>query len=268
MILTDMRKLLLLAASIGYAFAQTPAPRDLQLFLLIGQSNMAGRGPIEAQDKEAVPGIFSLNKQMEWVPAIDPLHSDKPEIAAVGIGRTFAKVLLAGNPSASIGLIPCAFGGTSLEQWKRGGPLYEDAVKRARFAMKSGRLRGILWHQGEADSGSAKLASSYRERWTEFITLLRRDLDAVDTPVLVGQLGEFFGKKPGTEPNFAGVVNEQIALIPLQVPHTGFVSSAGLTDKGDQVHFDTVSFREFGRRYAYVFLSLDASWAAAASVRR
>ncbi len=268
MMLANMRKLLLLTASLGYAFAQTAAPHDLQLFLLIGQSNMAGRGPIEAQDKEAVPGILSLNKQMEWVPAIDPLHSDKPEIAAVGLGRTFAKTLLSANPSVTIGLIPCAFGGTSLEQWKRGGPLYEDAVKRTRFAMKSGKLRGILWHQGEADSGTAKLANSYRERWTEFITLLRQDLEAVDAPVMVGQLGEFFGKKPGAERSFADVVNEQIALIPLAVPHTGFVLSAGLTDKGDQVHFDTRSFREFGRRYAYAFLGLDASWTAQSQVRR
>ncbi|MEO8126355.1 MAG: sialate O-acetylesterase [Bryobacteraceae bacterium] len=255
-----MRKLLLLLAFAGFAFAQSPAPRDLQLFLLIGQSNMAGRGPIEPQDKEVIPGILSLNKQMEWVPAIDPLHSDKPEIAAVGIGRTFAKTLLAVNPTATIGLIPCAFGGTSLEQWKKGGALYEDAVKRARFAMKSGRLRGILWHQGEADSGTAKLANSYGERFKEFITLLRQDLDAADTPVMVGQLGEFFGKKPGAEPTFADVVNQQIALIPLQVPRTGFVSSAGLTDKGDQVHFNTASFREFGRRYAHAFLSLDPTW--------
>jgi len=255
-----MRNLLLLAISLGYVFAQTPAPRDLQLFLLIGQSNMAGRGSIEPQDKEAMPGILSLNKQMEWVPATDPLHFDKPEIAAVGLGRTFAKTLLAANPTATIGLIPCAFGGTSLEQWKRGGPLYEDAVKRARFAMKSGKLRGILWHQGEADSGSAKLAGSYRERWKEFITLLRLDLEAADTPVIVGQLGEFFGHKPGAEPTFADVVNEQIALIPLQVPRTGFVSSGGLTDKGDQVHFNTASIREFGRRYAYAFLSLDPTW--------
>ena len=265
--LSNMRKLLLLTASIGYAFAQTAAPKDLQLFLLIGQSNMAGRGPMEAQDKEVIPGIFSLNKQMEWVPAIDPLHSDKPEIAAVGLGRTFAKVLLSANPSVSIGLIPCAFGGTSLEQWKRGGPLYEDAVKRTRFAMKSGKLRGILWHQGEADSGSAKLANSYRERWAVFITLLRQDLEAADTPVMVGQLGEFFGKKPDAATSFSGVVNEQIALIPLHVPNSGFVLSVGLTDKGDQVHFDTPSFREFGRRYAHAFLSLDASWAASSKTR-
>jgi hypothetical protein len=256
---TAMRTLVLLLVSICSLAAQ---PRDLQLFLLIGQSNMAGRGPIEPQDKEPIPQVFSLNKAMEWVPAIDPLHFDKPEIAAVGLGRTFARTLLASRPNASIGLIPCAFGGTSIEQWKRGGQLYEDAVKRAKFAMKSGRLRGILWHQGEADSGTAKLAGSYRERWTEFITLLRRDLDAPDIPVVVGELGEFFGKKADAPPTFAATVNEQLALIPLTVPHTVFVSSAGLTHKGDEVHFDTPSIREFGRRYAHAFLSLDPSWEA------
>jgi hypothetical protein len=261
-----MRILALLAVSFGYVCAQTPAPRDLQLFLLIGQSNMAGRGPIEPQDP--IPGILSLNKQMEWVPAIDPLHFDKPDIAAVGLGRSFAKVLLGASPSVTIGLIPCAFGGTSLEQWKRGGALYDDALKRTRFAMKSGKLRGILWHQGEADSGTAKLANSYRERWMEFIGFLRQDLEAPEVPVVVGQLGKFFGKKPDSAPSFAALLNEQLALIPLKVPHTGFVSSAGLTDKGDQVHFDTASIRELGRRYAYAFLALDPTWPTFIQTRR
>ena len=48
--------------------------QERQLFLLIGQSNMAGRGPVEAQDKEIIPGVFMLNKEMAWAPAVDPLH--------------------------------------------------------------------------------------------------------------------------------------------------------------------------------------------------
>src|SRR4051812_18495598 len=175
MMLPNMKFLTLMAVSAGFLCAQAPAPREMQLFLLVGQSNMAGRGPVEPQDKEPIPGVLTLNKQMEWVPAVDPLHYDKPDIAGVGIGRSFAKALLAANPGVTIGLIPCAFGGTSLEQWKRGGALYEDAMKRTRFAMKSGKLRGILWHQGEADSGTAILAGSYRERWTTFIGFLRKD---------------------------------------------------------------------------------------------
>ncbi len=229
-------------------------PRDLQLFLLIGQSNMAGRGKIEPGDREVIPHILMLNKEMTWVPAVDPLHFDKPEIAGVGIGRSFAKSLIIGKPSVRIGLIPAAFGGTSLEQWKPGGDLYRNAVRRALKAMNSGPLRGILWHQGEEDAQTNELATSYPKRFAEFIRQLRQDLGVPNIPVIIGQLGEF-NRSP-----FAELVNEQLALMPMRVPHCAFVSSAGLTDKGDRVHFDTPSVREFGRRYGCAFLSLDPSW--------
>ena len=69
-----------------------------------------------------------------------------------------------------------------------------------------------------------------------------------------GQLGEFF------QPPLAAVINRQQATIPLHIPLTAFVSSARLTDQGDQVHFDSPSYREFGRRYALAYLSLDPAW--------
>ena len=43
------------------------ADADFHLYLLIGQSNMAGRGKIELQDKVAVPRVLMLNKANEWV---------------------------------------------------------------------------------------------------------------------------------------------------------------------------------------------------------
>lgn len=250
-----MKPLLLLLILSFSVFAQ---PRDLQLFLLIGQSNMAGRGKIEPVDREPIPRVLMLNKDLAWVPAIDPLHFDKPDIVGVGIGRTFARVLANANPSATLGLIPAAVGGTSLPEWKPDGKLYADAVRRARVAMKSGRLRGILWHQGEGDA-TAELAPTYRDRFAEFIAHLRADLDAADVPVVVGELGEYL-MAPGDRHVYARAVNEQLALIPLKVPHSGFVSSAGLVHKGDGVHFDSPSAREFGRRYAHAFLALDPTW--------
>lgn len=228
--------------------------QDKQLFLLIGQSNMAGRGAIEAQDKEVIPQILMLNKELAWVPAVDPLHFDKPEIAGVGLGRTFAKTLLHANPGVTIGLIPAAFGGTSLDQWKPGDKLYTDAVRRAKEAQKTGKLRGILWHQGEADAGTEEHVSTYRTRFANLIQHLREDLNAPEVPVVVGELGEFQKGK------FTREMNEQLALIPFVVPHSGFASSAGLTDKGDNTHFNSPSARELGRRYALAFLALDPSW--------
>lgn len=234
---------------------------NLELFLLIGQSNMAGRGQVEPADREPIPRVLALGKDGEWAPAVEPVHFDKP-YAGSGLARSFAKTLAEANPAASIGLIPCAVGGTGLSEWKPGGKLYSDALERARIAMKSGRLRAILWHQGESDSGDEKLAGTYRERWSEWIRSLRQDLGDPDVPVIVGQLGEFFAKENGGNSPFARVVNEQLAVIPLYVRHTAFVSSAGLTHKGDRVHFDRTSLRELGRRYALAYLSLDPEWAA------
>jgi hypothetical protein len=235
--------------------------RDLQIFLLAGQSNMAGRGVIEAQDRVPVPGVFSLNREMKWVPAVDPLHFENPKIDGVGLGRSFARVLLYEHPSYEIGLIPAAVGATNLDQWKRGGALYADAVRRTWEALKSGTLRGILWHQGEGDALTAKDASSYIERWSAFIRDLRADLGAPELPVVVGELCESLYHRPGGRSRFARVVNEQLALLPFNVAHCAFVSSAGLRDKGDSVHFDSPSQRELGRRYAYAFLALDPTWA-------
>jgi hypothetical protein len=123
--------------------------------------------------------------------------------------------------------------------------------------MRSGKLRGILWHQGEADSGKKELAAAYRQRFSAMIAQLRTELGEPAVPVVVGELGEFLSE--GQYP-FAALVDEQLALIPLAVPHTAFVSSAGLTSNPDHIHFDARSQREFGRRYALAFLGLDATW--------
>ena len=79
--------------------AESPKPADqtaaakptgkLDLYLLIGQSNMAGRGKVEDSDRVVHPRVWTLNKSDEWVPAIDPLHFDKPAAVGVGLGRTF-----------------------------------------------------------------------------------------------------------------------------------------------------------------------------------
>jgi hypothetical protein len=183
-----LRSVALLALTAGVLLAQTPVPENLQLFLLAGQSNMAGRGAVEETDRVPIPGVYTLNKELAWVPAVDPLHFDRPERIGVGIGRSFARTLLDAYPNTTIGLIPAAMGGSSLAQWSPDGELFADAVRRAKAAQKSGVLRGILWHQGESDSQKEGDAQSYRERWTAMITALREQLGTPDAPVVVGQL--------------------------------------------------------------------------------
>jgi len=101
----------------------TPAPTSttgMQLFLLAGQSNMAGRGKVEAQDSVVNPRVLKLDRSMAWVPAVDPLHWDKPALVGVGPGRSFGLALAARDGSVTIGLVAAAVGGSPISSWEPG----------------------------------------------------------------------------------------------------------------------------------------------------
>ena len=131
--------------------AAAPGKENFHLFLLAGQSNMAGRAKLEDSAKTPIPHILAMNRDLKWQPATDPLHWDKAR-AAGGMGRPFAEAVLKNSEDIEVGLIPAAFGGTSIRQWSSDSDLYQTAIKRTKIAMKDGTLKAILWHQGEADS--------------------------------------------------------------------------------------------------------------------
>lgn len=247
-----MRSLLLALACAGVMLAQ-----PVDLYLLIGQSNMAGRGVVGEEDKRSTPNVYAFDKERKWVPAVDPIHFDRPDRTGVGLGRNFAATLIEYKAARSVGLIPAAFGGSALGEWVPGSTHYTNAVERVKAALAAAgpgaRLRGILWHQGEADSSDEERAVTYRIRFQKVMAALRKDLGAENVPLVVGQLGEFVSDK--TYP-FVHVINRELATIPLHVPLCGFVSSRGLKDKGDVLHFDTPSLKEFGRRYTLAWMAL------------
>lgn len=244
-----------LMSSVPLVGQESKPTGKMDLYLLIGQSNMAGRGKIDKQSKISHPHVFMLNKQDKWVPAVDPLHFDKP-IAGVGPGLAFGKAMAKANPHTIIGLIPCAAGGSPLEVWKKGGywgqtksKPYDETLRRVAIARKHGTLRGILWHQGESDS-KEKLAVDYGQRLAEMIGRLRKELQASDVPFLVGGMSDPFQARN----KHAKTVNAALSNLPKQVKHCAFVSAKGLTLKSDRIHFDTKSERELGQRYAKVML--------------
>lgn len=252
--------LLLASLPIAVAAAEPvtpPAKEKFHLYLLIGQSNMAGRGAIEDQDKVPHPRVLMLTKENDWAPALDPLHFDKP-IAGVGLGSSFGRVMADADPSITVGLIPCAVGGTPLGRWEKNKDLYDQAVVRAKAALKDGTLRGILWHQGEGDSGKQESAESYAARLSQMVKDLRVELGAGDVPFVAGELGHFLAKERDGNPSFWPTVNVQINSLPKLVPNTAAVSAEGLEHKGDGVHFNSAALREFGKRYAAAMQKLQA----------
>ncbi|MEZ6141531.1 MAG: sialate O-acetylesterase [Zavarzinella sp.] len=225
-----------------------PSKDKFHLYLLIGQSNMAGRGVVAKNPAPPHARVLKLDKTGKWVPATDPLHFDKP-IAGVGLGSSFARTMADADPEVTIGLIPSAVGGTPLSRWVKGGDLYQQAVKRTQPALKVGVLKGILWHQGESDSNNEMNATTYAKRLSGMISDLRADLKSDDAPFVAGKLGLFLPEGKG-KPALWKTVNEQLDEVARTTSKVMVVSSEGLKHKGDQVHFDTASLEIFGRRYA------------------
>ncbi len=207
---------------------------------------MAGRGKIEEQDKVENPNIFMLTKDLKWVVAKDPVHFDKPNAAGVGLCSEFARDLHKADPGSKVGLIPCAMGGSSLDQWQPGGKLYTNAITRAKEALKHGKFAGILWHQGESDA-KPELVATYPARFATMITQLRKDLGAENVPVLIGEVIPGHGNHDA--------VNVALAECAKQTPNASLVSSEGLGKK--QLHYDSADYRALGKRYAEVFLKIE-----------
>lgn len=220
-------------------------------FLLIGQSNMAGRGALHEVEPIAHPDILMFRSN-SWRTAKEPLHTDRPDIAGVGLGMSFAESLHR-RYYIPVGLIPCAYGGSALSEWRKGGALYANAVRSVAEARKSSRLKGVLWHQGESDADAPETAASYKENFMVFIQSLLTDLGDPVVPVVIGELGEFLPRHHKCA--YAHIVNGQLAEIAGQGKPFTWASATGLTDKGDAMHFDARSLREFGKRYAFAWAS-------------
>lgn len=244
--------------AVGFA-QQPPAERErFHIFLLAGQSNMAGRGDVAPEDSIAHPRVWMLDREMRWVPAVDPMHFDKP-IAGVGPGRSFGIALAEADPTIHIGLVPAAVGGSAISSWVPGGihretdayP-YDEAIARTLAALEDGELKGILWHQGESDSNPTA-APLYEANLRELIARFRERLDSPEVPFLIGQLGRFPGNPWGAGQIQVDAVHR---ALPSQVPNVAFVSAEGLTDKGDALHFDAESAGELGRRFAAAYQAM------------
>ncbi|MBT8038392.1 MAG: sialate O-acetylesterase [Verrucomicrobiae bacterium] len=222
---------------------------DLHVYLLIGQSNMAGRAAYDEADAGPIDRCYLLNGEDTWELSKNPLNRYSTIRKGLGMqkmnpGYGFVHTMLKKQSGVSIGLVVNAKGGTKIEQWGPGTKFYKEAIRRAKAAQKSGTLKGVLWHQGESNHGNA---DGYLEKLSALVNALRKDLGCPELPFIAGQVI----KSP--------TINQQIAQLPEKVDRTAFVSSAGLKGK-DRWHFDTPSMKELGKRYAEAMLKLNKSF--------
>ncbi|RDC63762.1 sialate O-acetylesterase [Adhaeribacter pallidiroseus] len=231
-----------------------PKKENTWVFILAGQSNMAGRGQVEPQDTVPDSRILTINKQNQVILAKEPLHFYEPPLTGLDCGLAFGKTLIKQVPAnVTILLVPTAVGGSSISQWlgdstHRQVPLLTNFKEKVAAAQKLGTIQGILWHQGESDANAPGIPL-YQNRLNQLFTQLRIITQNKNLPIVAGALGSF-----SRDPKNWQKINEQILNYTKKDTYFRVVPTADLHHKGDSIHFDSEGQRALGERLAQAYL--------------
>jgi Carbohydrate esterase, sialic acid-specific acetylesterase len=240
----------------------------LTLLVLMGQSNMSGRGTLASPGAPQPHGnIYEFNKDYRWCPAREPLGTRPHEVdwvatdggTGVGPGLAFARALLERDPTLRIGLIQCARGASTIEDWQPSlsqNSLYGACLKRICAASSYGVVEAVLFSQGESDADDPRLYPGrilspvdWGAKFGVIVEALRRELGRPELPVIYAQLGKYAGT--ASMPGWDTVRQQQAAV---KLPGVTMIRTEDFPLQPDG-HFSTESNVELGRRFAIAYLN-------------
>ena len=182
--------------------------KTVKVFLLGGQSNMAGIGSVSKLKAPYTETSTTVTAFLDgkWQFLKPGMLDKKKKGTRFGPEVSFAHSMGLAYPSEDIRLVKYAVGGTNLyQQWspKTKGKQYLGFMKHARAAIqdleKSGtkyEIAGMLWLQGEADANKGK-GDLYETNLTAFITHMRKEFKTPEMPFILARIRDHFGKESG-----------------------------------------------------------------------
>ena len=102
---------------------------------------MGGRGYPSEVDPIYNEHLFASRNGL-FRPMYVPVNPDR-RFSGICLAESFAD-LYQKESGHDTGIIPCADGGTSLDQWKEGSILFDNACYAAELASRSSEIKGIL----------------------------------------------------------------------------------------------------------------------------
>ena len=210
-------------------FGYAANSQEYDVFLLLGQSNMAGRGSMIEGDEDIIhENVFLLNNKGKVEPATNPLNrysSIRRNISEqqIGPGYSFSKAI-AEQTGRKILLVVNACGGSKMDEWLQESETgyFDEAVRRARKAVKlGGKLKAILWHHGESDSRD----TTYLSRLAVMVQDMRKALNEPELPFIAAEHAEWRSPSKG--------FNSRLAMIDLYIPNSSYVYAHGCSMQKD-----------------------------------
>lgn len=266
-----LKKLLISATTIASAMSMQAQDPNFHIYLCLGQSNMEGNAQVEPLDRKNVPERFKMmaavdyknpeRKQGEWYTAVPPLVREYTGLTPIDY---FGRVMVDNLPDdVKVGVVAVAIGGCKIEHldkdfdpallaseadwFKNFMKAYDNApyarlVECAKKAQKDGVIKGILLHQGESNTNDPEWWNKVRKVYDDLLSDLNLEPNSI--PLLAGEVvASDMGGVCGSMNNIIGNVPEDFKMA-----HS--VSSAGLPQKGDGLHFTAHAYRQLGCRYA------------------
>ena len=256
------------------------------LWLAAGQSNMQGVGHMTAEDYLITPepNVRALYMSDEWKEAHPLLHhlplSADPVVLrhkgmdapledrrlpklplpapsrGVGPGYFFVKELYdkTGVPQ---GILPCGIGGSNLISWEPFGEDNNYAMSMRYIKKAGGRVRGIFWYQGEAETNAAD-SGLFVERMKQLTESYRNELDDAELPFVQVQIAHDniydHVHNPDCDKYWA-IIREFQRNLHKEIPYltTVFSSDAELDDC---IHLSSDSCKKVGKRAAKSMMAL------------
>lgn len=218
---------------------------DPLVVVLAGQSNMIRGGATVTRPAVLADDLLSGTLRW-WLTRNADGTVTAPCGPGLGFGRTVAAAL-----ARPVVLVGGALGGSTIAQWQRGTPLYDETLAATRAAC--GEVGALVFAQGEADARDDGLVlEPHPDDWhcyfAAFVCALRLDLGAPDLPVLLGLLGHTTSPVHG---NWARVQACQAAAA---IP--GLVTvDPNPVELVDTVHWTDGSYGDAGRALGAAYLA-------------
>jgi len=209
-----------------------------------GQSNMQGCGRLDLGDPP-LDQVHVITADKGWAKAVEP-------ISGWGRGPTFPFALsLYTETKIPIGLVYYAKGATSMDYWQKDslGFFYWTSVIQA----AGGKLKGVIWYQGESNSTEIKKALRYKKMTQTFMADIRNYVKNDSLPWILAQIATMFDGNNYDSGTM--VVREAQREIGIEDRFAQAITTIDLK-RGDPYHFDTPQYQVIGRRFAEAALTM------------
>jgi hypothetical protein len=213
----------------------SPARADVHLFILSGQSNMAG-----------------LDPKISFTPAVE---------------KEFGK--------DNVVVVKSAQGGQPIRRWfkewkpadgpmpEKNGDLYDVLMTEVRKAIEGREIATVtfVWMQGERDAKEGH-GGVYAESLKGLVAQLSKDLGRDDVNFVIGRLSDFANNNAGY-PDWNKVREVQVSVAEGS-PRGAWVDTDDLNDKAakggqgtfDDLHYSPEGYRILGERFAKAAIDL------------